>query len=91
MLKTRTECITKIVKFYLDKNKVLEISQQEAILVAATNLTKAFKYHDSKIALKNSKATNEALHKLANIFLYKARLRIVHNTPIQKTSVSTVK
>ena len=75
MLKPRSERIAKIVKSYPSKIKVLKIIQEESILVTVTNLVDALKTCDNKIAL-----TNEALHKLADIFLHKARLAVVKAT-----------
>ena len=84
MPKTRSECIAKTVKFYPTKNKVPEITQEEAILVAATNLTEALRQYNKNTALTDPKATNETLNQLADIFLHKARLAVTKTTPIQK-------
>ena len=76
MLKARSKYIAKTVEFYPSKIKVLKITQEESILVAATNLVDVLKTCDNKTAHIDTKSTNKALHKLAGIFLYKARLAV---------------
>lgn len=80
MPKTKAERISKIVEFYPHKTPAPELSKQEAILEAATNLTEALKSYDSAQALTNSKVTSQSLHKLAEIFLFKAK-RPINNLP----------
>ena len=80
ILKTRSKRIAKTVKFYPNKINVLKITQEESILVTATNLIDALKYHNNKLAVIDAKTTNEALYKLASICVHKARLAVTNAT-----------
>ena len=82
--KTRSERIATTIKFYPHKAQVPELSKTEEISMAAARLTDA---------LKNSTTTqhktDEALQKLADIFLNRAKISIKPETSAPVPRVAT--